>query len=108
MSWGTQVGSVSTDAGPAPGRSAAPGDARGRSPIGFDTARSVAGTLADTARLEQVGPLEAFRASKKQFESRTGLACGFDNNTQHLGTNSKKSHLPTRRQAFFGSEDGHA
>jgi len=59
--------------------------------IGFSTPRSVEGTLAETAELQQEGALSRFRAGKQELEDRTGFAYGFDNQTQYLGTDADKS-----------------
>lgn len=58
---------------------------------GFATPNSVPGTLAATAELQSVGPLEQFEMWKQRIEDRTGLSFGFDNQLQILGTNSDRS-----------------
>lgn len=87
VAWsGASVGAEQTDA-----NSGTQNGTEANNQFGFTSPRSVEGTLAETAELQQVGPLEEFRAGKKRLESRTGLAYGFDNNTQYLGTDSDRS-----------------
>ena len=73
--------------------------------LGFDSSRSVEGTLAETAERQRVGPLERFRARKDSLETRTGLSWGIDNNTQYLGTDSDASPSDAASNAlrFFGT-----
>jgi len=59
--------------------------------LGFNSTRSVEGTLAETDQRQREGPLERFRARKDALEAETGLSLGFDNNAQYLGTDSDES-----------------
>jgi porin len=69
-------------------------------PFGFNSTRSVEGTLAETARRQSEGLLERFRARKEALEVRTGLTYGFDNNTQYLGTDSDESPSDSAGNVF--------
>ena len=62
-----------------------------RAPSAFTSSRSVEGELSDTDDRQIEGPLEEFRAWKKDVETRTGLNLGFDNFTHYLGSNSDSS-----------------
>lgn len=67
---------------------------------GFDTPRSVPGTLADTAERQQAGPLVEFHAWKKGIEDRTGLSFGIDNQTLYLGTSSDSDPSDSATNVF--------
>jgi len=67
---------------------------------GFRSPRSVEGTLAETAMRQQEGTLAEFRAHKKELEASTGLAYGFDNHTQYLGTDADKSPSDAASNVF--------
>jgi len=54
----------------------------------FASSRSVEGELGDTDERQIEGPLEGFRAWKKDVETRTGLNFGFDNIAHYLGSDS--------------------
>jgi len=73
--------------------------------LGFHSSRSVQGTLSETAEQQRVGALEKFKARKDALEARTGLAYGFDNFTQYLGTNSDESPSDSTGNVFrfYGS-----
>jgi len=66
-------------------------DSATRFQLGFDSSRSVEGTLSETAERQRLGALEKFRARKDALEARTGLSYGFDNFTQYLWTNADES-----------------
>jgi len=68
--------------------------------LGFDSTRSVEGTLAETDERQREGPLERFRAQKDALEAGTGLSLGFDNNTQYLGTDSDESPSDAASNVF--------
>jgi len=68
--------------------------------FGFDSTRSVEGTLAETDERQREGPLERLRARKNALEARTGLSFGFDNNTQYLGTDSNESPSDAASNVF--------
>ena len=58
--------------------------------LGFESRLSVAGTLAAEAEGQRTGLLEGAIAQRKNFEARTGVSFGIDNQIQYLGTNSGK------------------
>jgi len=68
--------------------------------FGFNSSRSVEGTLAETDERQRVGPLEWFRARKDALEAGTGLSYGFDNFTQYLGTDSDESPSDAASNVF--------
>ena len=65
------------------------GDVRANS--AFASSRRVEGELGDTDDRQIEGPLEGFRAWKKDVETRTGLAYGFDTITHYLESDSDRS-----------------
>ena len=68
--------------------------------LGFDSTRSVEGTLAETDEEQREGPLERFKARKDALEAGTGWSLGFDNNTQYLGTDSQESPSDAASNVF--------
>ena len=91
--WGSSVFATDPMAGDPdaePGTDATEGTST-RDRLGFDSTRSVEGTLADTEQRQREGPLERFRARKDAQETRTGLSWGIDNNTQYLGSDADES-----------------
>lgn len=91
---------ASFGAEPVPTGAAVQGQTDAFGQVGFSSPRSVQGTLAATAESQETGALEKFRAWKKRLDSRTGLTFGLDNNTQYLGTNSKKSPSDAASNVF--------
>jgi len=91
--WGSSVFATDPMAGDPdaePGTDATEGTST-RDRLGFDSTRSVEGTLADTEQRQREGPLERLRARKDAQETRTGLSWGIDNNTQYLGSDADES-----------------
>ena len=79
---------------------AAHGQTDAFSESGFNSPRSVQGTLAATAEAQETGALEEFRAWKKRLDARTGLTFGVDNMTLYLGTNSNRSPSDAASNVF--------
>ena len=68
--------------------------------LGFESRLSVAGTLAAESEGQRTGLLEGAIAQRKNFEARTGVSFGIDNQIQYLGTNSGKKPSDASSNAF--------
>ncbi|SLN59374.1 Carbohydrate-selective porin, OprB family [Roseovarius gaetbuli] len=79
-----------------------PADSRAQEQKGlaFSTPDSVEGTLAATDERQREGALADFRLWKKDFENRTGITFGFDNQVQVLRADSNRSPSNAASNAF--------
>ena len=90
---------------PASSDAVAQAEGASNNPLGFFSARSVEGELAETAERQRKGALAGFREGKERLEARTGLTYGFDSNAQYLGTDSDRapSDAASNVVRFYGT-----